>query len=97
MRANHTLRQAVTEIGNDLYMIYDVENGDRHNNNWLFEGLSHDCTHVWQSKPNDKLRPFRTRCGIYVSTHLDKIVAPLFILVRVETTCIWCMGGKVRE
>lgn len=78
------------------YTIYLVDTDDAPRY-WLHEGLSHECAYLW--KLNDKtnvLRPYKTRCGIQVTQQLEKSTANLFNLVNVETTCIWCVSGKVR-
>jgi len=77
-------------------MVYEMESTDPLRN-WLFEGVSHECSHVFQLKYADVLRPFKTKCGIYVTTRIDATTAPLFNLVKVDTTCIWCVSGKVHE
>lgn len=77
--------------------IYLLETGDAPRY-WLYEGLSHECTYLW--KLNDKhnvLRPYKTKCGIQVTENLEARTANLFNLVNVETTCLWCASGKVRQ
>ena len=97
MKRELLLRDAVNKTSPDqIYMVYETEPSDPQHN-WLFEGLSHECSHVFQRKYADILRPFKTRCGIHVTTHIDKTTAPLFNLVKVDTTCVWCVSGKVRE
>jgi hypothetical protein len=92
-----SLRDAVNKTTPDqIYMVYETEVTDPPKN-WLYEGLSHECSHVFQLKYADVLRPFKTRCGIHVTTHIDKTTAKLFNLVKVDTTCVWCVSGKVRE
>lgn len=97
MKANWPLREAANKTNYDqLYMVYDMEESDQVVN-WLFEGVSHECTLVFQMTFKDVLRPFKTKCGIHVTTHLDKTTAKLFNLVKVDTTCIWCVSGKPKE
>lgn len=97
MKANHVMREAVNATQLDpIYMVYDVEEGDPPRN-WLHEGVSHACDQVWQRKFSDVLRPFRTTCGIFVTSRLAKGDDQLFNLVNVETTCLWCMGERIRK
>lgn len=100
MRAEHLLREAAVKTGSQLYMIYALEETDPPglcSRNWLFEGLSHDVTHVFQVTYADVLRPFKTKCGIHVTTHIEKKTANLYNLVAVDTTCIWCISGKAKD
>jgi hypothetical protein len=97
VKADHQLREAVNKTNPDqIYMVYEMEPGDEAKN-WLHEGLSHECSHVWHRRYRDVLRPFKTKCGIHVTTHLDKKNDQLFNLVKVDTTCMWCLSGKVHE
>lgn len=73
-------------------MIYKMEDGDAPKY-WLHEGISHECSHVWQLKPNDVLRPFKTVCKIHVTTHVEPDYAPLYNCVPVPVTCLWCISG----
>ncbi len=96
MKADHLLREAINKTNVDqIYMVYELEENDEVKN-WLHEGLSHACSYVWQRRFRDPLRPFKTKCGIYVSSSLDKKNDQLFNLVKVDTTCMWCVSGKVR-
>jgi hypothetical protein len=97
VKADWVLRDAVNKTNADqVYMVYEMEAADAVQN-WLHEGLSHECSHVWQRRFSDVLRPFKTRCGIHVTTHLDKRNDQLFNLVKVDTTCMWCISGKGKE
>lgn len=97
MKADWSLRDAVNKTNADqIYMVYALEESDE-TQNWLYEGLSHACSHVWQRTFSAVLRPFKTQCGIHVTTHLDKENDQLFNLVKVDTTCMWCVSGKVKE
>lgn len=97
MKADHVFREAINKTNTDqIYMVYTLEESDDVQN-WLYEGLSHACSHVWQRTWASLLRPLKTRCGIIVSTHLDMKNDQLFNLVKVDTTCVWCVSGKVKE
>ncbi len=96
MKANHLLREVVNKTGGPIYMTYDLEESDPPMN-WLFEGVSHECAIVWQLKSNDVLRPFKTKCGIHVTTHIEHRTAPLYNIVPVPTTCLACISGRAYE
>jgi hypothetical protein len=97
VKTDWILRETVNKTQLDpIYMVWELETSDEVKN-WLYEGLSHACSHVWQRKFRDPLRPFRTICGIFVTSRLDKVDDQLFNLVKVDTTCMWCVSGKARE
>ncbi len=94
LEAPHLL-EAINKASMDsIYCVYELEAEVM---NWLHEGLSHQCSHVFLATRSGVLRPFKTKCGVYVTTRLDKNTFGLYNLVRVDTTCIWCVSGKGRE
>lgn len=78
------------------HSVYLLETGDPPRY-WLHDGLSHECSYVWNLNNDPTFRPYKTKCGIQVTEHLEARTANLFNLVPVETTCLWCASGKVRE
>ena len=98
MIESHTMRDVVNKTNADqVYMVYEMDPWYDPQLNWLHEGLSHECSHVWQRTRSSILRPFRTKCGVFVSTHLDKKNDQLFNLVKIDTTCMWCISGMAKE
>lgn len=96
MKDDWQLRDAVNKTGGPIYMVYELEDSDPPKN-WLHNGVSHECSHVWQLKFRDVLRPFKTRCGISVATYLEAKSAALYNLVPVMTNCLWCVTGLKRS
>ncbi len=96
MIACHVLREELIKRGCELYMVYRLEDGDPPAN-WLHEGLSHAVIEVFQHTYPDVLRPYKTACGIVVSERVDRDTYKLFNLVKVATTCLWCMSGMEKE
>ena len=92
MMKDFPMRDVVNMGGGPIYMVYKMEPSDAPKN-WLHEGISHACSHVWQLKVGDVIRPFKTQCDVHVTTHIEIHTAPLYNCVPVPTTCLWCVAG----